>query len=448
MPSHGWLAALDELAAREIALKFRTGGPDGRPVPDARRSWPPASRRRWTASCRSSARPGCTTPYGTATTRPASSTTASSTCCSRRAPRSTADVPDEVAQVLDETDGDALASRLTADPDAGRAHPPMVHLVRVVQRARGARGPRRAGAAVVTATWVEGRRLGVRRRQPALRGLLRGRRASRGSAYGSATTSSTSQPALARRLESSRLRRGADPQPVPGARASGLARRSRLAHGAAHRRGAARGRAAADPAGRGHDAPAVRGRRLRRLLLLAPARHQRRQDLPARRRARCCPTGATCPSATTVAPARSWSPGTDVQRPARPAEGPDERGTRRTGRAVASTSRPSSGSSSARRRSMGAAGADRGLRRPRVRRDAAQRLVGARHPGLGVRPARAVPRQVVRHLDQRVGHPAGGARRGARRRCPARTPRRWTTCGSTSPPATTSPSRWSSTARW
>ncbi len=25
-PSHGWLAALDELAAREIALKFRTGG--------------------------------------------------------------------------------------------------------------------------------------------------------------------------------------------------------------------------------------------------------------------------------------------------------------------------------------------------------------------------------------------------------------------------------------
>ena len=26
MPSHGWLAALDELAAREISLKFRTGG--------------------------------------------------------------------------------------------------------------------------------------------------------------------------------------------------------------------------------------------------------------------------------------------------------------------------------------------------------------------------------------------------------------------------------------
>ena len=58
-----------------------------------------------------------------------------------------------------------------------------------------------------------------------------------------------------------------------------------------------------------------------------------------------------------------------------------------------------------------AAGPDHRVRRPRLRRDRAQRLVGARHPGLGVRPARAVPRQVVRDLDLRLGHAAGRARR-------------------------------------
>ena len=41
-----------------------------------------------------------------------------------------------------------------------------------------------------------------------------------------------------------------------------------------------------------------------------------------------------------------------------------------------------------------------------------------RHPGLGVRAARAVPRQVVRDLGERLGHTARGARRGLDR--PAR----------------------------
>ena len=59
-----------------------------------------------------------------------------------------------------------------------------------------------------------------------------------------------------------------------------------------------------------------------------------------------------------------------------------------------------------------------GARRPRLRRDRAQRLVGPRHPGLGVRPARPVPRQVVRHVDLAVGHAAGRPRRGLGR--PAR----------------------------
>ena len=96
----------------------------------------------------------------------------------------------------------------------------------------------------------------------------------------------------------------------------------------------------------------------------------------------------------------------------------------------------------------GLVGADVRVRRPRLRRDAAQRLVGPRHPGLGVRPARAVPRQVVRHLDQRVGDAAGRPRGRAGAAARARTRRRWTTSRSTSPPATTSPSRWCSTARW
>ena len=59
----------------------------------------------------------------------------------------------------------------------------------------------------------------------------------------------------------------------------------------------------------------------------------------------------------------------------------------------------------------GRAGADRAGARPRVRDGARERLVGARHPGLGVPAARAVPRQVVRHLGEPLG---GSARRAGR----------------------------------
>ena len=90
-PAHGWLAALDELAAGRPPLKFRTGGLDADAFP-APPSSPPASTPRSTASCRSSAPPACTTPSGTPTRRPASSTTASSTSCWPRGRRSTAPV--------------------------------------------------------------------------------------------------------------------------------------------------------------------------------------------------------------------------------------------------------------------------------------------------------------------------------------------------------------------
>ena len=72
-------------------------------------------------------------------------------------------------------------------------------------------------------------------------------------------------------------------------------------------------------------APAVRGRRLRRLLRLARPRHQRRPDLPPRPASRCCRTGGTCRSATTAAPAPSSAQRHAGRPAARPAEGADGR---------------------------------------------------------------------------------------------------------------------------
>ena len=79
------------------------------------------------------------------------------------------------------------------------------------------------------------------------------------------------------------------------------------------------------------------------------------------------------------------------------------------------------------------AGAARRVRRPRLRRGRGERLVGARHPGVGVRPARTVPRQVVRDLGVGLGDAAGRARRRVGRRCPARTRGR---CPTSRPTAT------------
>ena len=113
--------------------------------------------------------------------------------------------------------------------------------------------------------------------------------------------------------------------------------------------------------------------------------------------------------------------GTQVVRPTRSAQGADEAAP--TSARAAARHR---GRARLRRRCAvraGRAGAAR-PRRPRLRRHRAQRLVGARHPGLGVRAARAVPRQVLRHLDLAVGHAAGGARRRLGATCPARTPSR------------------------
>ena len=121
-----------------------------------------------------------------------------------------------------------------------------------------------------------------------------------GSASASRTACSTSPPppgapssrALAERASwRSGPRCGGRPAPR-------CARCSRAAH---HR-----------PAGRRRAAPAVRGRRLRRLLRLRAPRHQRRADLPPRRRAllpnwKHLPVGYHGRAGTVVPSARRWS---------------------------------------------------------------------------------------------------------------------------------------------
>ena len=133
-------------------------------------------------------------------------------------------------------------------------------------------------------------------------------------------------------------------------------------------------------------------------------------------RSRCCPTGATSRSATTGAPA----PSSSAVRRSSGRAGSGSRRARLPGTASPTEYGPS------RRLDIEAelgfvvgAGSERGsriarrrARRPRLRRRRPQRLVGARHPGLGVRAARPVPRQVVRHVGQRLGDAPRGARRG------------------------------------
>ena len=119
-PSHGWLSALDELAAREIALKFRTGGLTEDLFPSSSQL----------ATCIESALDRelpfkCTAGLHQAV-RHRDETTGfehHGFLNVLLATRASLDGgrPDEVAEVLDDTDGDALAARLTADPAlAGR----------------------------------------------------------------------------------------------------------------------------------------------------------------------------------------------------------------------------------------------------------------------------------------------------------------------------------------
>ena len=152
---------------------------------------------------------------------------------------------------------------------------------------------------------------------------------------------------------------------------------------------------------RPEPAPPVRGRRLRRLLLLARARDEPRPDVPAR-------SGAAPPELA-VAAGRLPRPRRQRRRQRHrrcPAERPAE-GARR-GRADVRPEPPPRLRARARlrrrrRERARRAGAGRRVRRPRLRRRPRQRLERARHPGVGVRAARPVPRQVVPDLRSRPG---------------------------------------------
>ena len=82
----------------------------------------------------------------------------------------------------------------------------------------------------------------------------------------------------------------------------------------------------------------------------------------------------------------------------------------------------------------------RGVRRARLRRRARERLERARHPGVGVRAARAVPRQVVPDVDLGLGDAARAARAATGRGAAAGS----AAACRTSPAAATGPSTSSS----
>ena len=164
---------------------------------------------------------------------------------------------------------------------------------------------------------------------------------------------------------------------------------------------------AADEAGRA--VPAGGDRRLHRLLHRHPPRHQHGTHAASRQPAAAeLQVGADRLSRPQLVDRRLGH--AQVARPARPDQGARRRRARVRSLAGGSTTRPSSASSSARATRSGKPIADRRRARPRVRRGAAQRLVGARHPGLGIPAARAVPRQELRHHHLAVDRHARGAR--------------------------------------
>ena len=182
-------------------------------------------------------------------------------------------------------------------------------------------------------------------------------------------------------------------------------------------------------------APADRGRRLRRLLRLEHhatnvGRIFRPDGEALLPNWKHLPVGYHGRAGTVVAS------GTPIVRPTGQRPG----GTLRPVR-PGSTSRPSSASWSASAPPLGTPVPYDRLRRPRLRRGRAQRLVGPRHPGLGVRAARPVPRQVVRDVDLALGHAARGARRGLGRPARRRTRSRCPTSVRARPRASTSTSR-------
>lgn len=115
-PPHGWLSALDELASREISLKFRTGGVEADQFPDAlvlATSIEAALDRELPFKCTAGL-------HHAVRNRDAESGFEHhgflNVLLATRAALD-GDGRDEVARVLEDTDGSDLAQRLSADPD-------------------------------------------------------------------------------------------------------------------------------------------------------------------------------------------------------------------------------------------------------------------------------------------------------------------------------------------
>ena len=150
------------------------------------------------------------------------------------------------------------------------------------------------------------------------------------------------------------------------------------------------------PARGGPPAPSVRGRRLRRLLLLARARGEPRPALPARLRpadAELAPPADRLPRPRRHGRRQRHA----VRRPNGQVKPPDAAAPA-FGPPPASTSRLELGLVIGTPSELGEPVAADDALRARLRRRARQRLERARPPGVGVRAARPVPRQVLRDL--------------------------------------------------
>ena len=251
----------------------------------------------------------------------------------------------------------------------------------------------------------------------------------RAPAWRSATWSSTS-PRRAPPV-SSPARRRARPRPLRAATLNALfalgagraralrARLSRTARRGQHRAGEAR----ALPAPGGADARCT----CRRGSATTPTSTSASTTRPtsagcSARTTRCCRTTSTCPSATTAAPRRWCPPARPIRRPNGPAQAARRGGAELRPLRATWTTNWSSGSGSGPRQRAGRADPDRRGGGAHRRLLPAERLVGARHPGLGVPAARAVPGQELRLHGQPLGRHAGGA--GAVPRAPSRRARR------------------------
>ena len=174
---------------------------------------------------------------------------------------------------------------------------------------------------------------------------------------------------------------------------------------------------------------ADRGGGLRGLLLVARPRDEPRPHVPAGRRA---------PASELAAPARGLPRAGRDGGAERDAGAAPERPAPRPGVRAERAPRHRAGGRLRDRHAEhdGRAGADRARARPRVRHGARERLVRARHPGLGVPAARPVPRQVVRHVGEPLGRAARPARRPARAARGRRTRSRSITCARSPGPST------------